>query len=92
MYLLAAYDVVSDKRRRRLQKALAGWLEPVQRSVFEGHILPNVLPPMHRAVTRVIDLSKDSVRIFSMCESCRRSARLYGVAAPLPDPSAPLFL
>jgi CRISPR-associated protein Cas2 len=91
MYLLVAYDVVSNRRRRRLQKAISGFLSPVQKSVFEGHLLPSASPQLHRAVAAAIDPGADSVRCFTLCESCRRSARLYGVAAPLPDPSAPLF-
>jgi CRISPR-associated endonuclease Cas2 len=91
MYLIVAYDVVANRRRRRLQKAIAGFLSPVQKSVFEGHLLPSAAPQLYRAVAGAIDPATDSVRSFLLCEGCRRSARLFGIAAPLPDPSLPLF-
>jgi CRISPR-associated protein Cas2 len=92
VYLVTAYDVVDDRRRRRLQRALAAWLLPVQKSVFEGHLLPPALVPLRRAIGRHIDPATDSVRVFPICEACRRAARLHGTAAPLPEPTAPLFL
>jgi CRISPR-associated protein Cas2 len=92
MYLLVAYDVVKDRRRRKLQKGVEGWLHGVQKSVFEGFLKPNDLPKLLRAVADHIDPATDSLRVYPLCETCRRSGRLYGVAEPVPDPETPVFL
>ena len=34
----------------------------------------------------------DSLRVYPLCETCRRAGRLFGVAEPVPDPEAPVFV
>jgi CRISPR-associated protein Cas2 len=92
MVLLVSYDVSCNRRRRRLHKALGGWLEPVQQSVFEGHLIRGALVPLERAVVRAIDPDVDSVRLYPLCRACAGATRLHGIATPTPDPDAPLFL
>lgn len=92
MVLVVTYDVCNDSRRARLHRALRGWLSPVQKSVFEGHLVGGGLPPLERAVAAAIDPAVDSVRLYPLCRACAGALRLHGVATPTPDPDAPLFL
>ena len=62
MFYVISYDIPDDQRRGRLAKVLKGFGTRVQYSVFEAHLTRTQYEDLKRAVTRVIDLSKDSVR------------------------------
>ena len=73
MFIVVAYDIPDDRRRTRLFKRLKGFGTPVQYSVFGM--------PRQRAATekpcrpwcaRQIHTKHDTVRYYSLCESCRR--------------------
>ena len=78
MRIIVSYDVVSDRRRRRLAKRLAGHLERVQQSVFEGEIDRRRLERVRRLVSREIDHAEDSVRIYHLCARCRPATEVMG--------------
>lgn len=85
MHLLLCYDVVEDKRRTRLHNHLKAWLEPVQKSVFEGRIRTDRLGELTALVERIIDHETDSVRIYSLCAGCRSLTHHIGTASPVED-------
>ena len=71
MYVVVAYDVSENRRRRRLQKALGEYLEHVQKSVFEGEI---DVPSYSRMLERIeaeIEHETDTVRVYHICLGCR---------------------
>lgn len=83
MHLVLAYDIPSNGRRTALRKRLRKWLEPVQKSVMEGTIAPRQLDRLLGVVHKVIDPDEDDVRVYVLCEGCRGSTLLIGVARPL---------
>jgi CRISPR-associated protein Cas2 len=87
MFLIVCYDVVADKRRNRLFKRLKGYLEPVQKSVFEGRLPERRLDALRSLILETIDPRVDTVRIYSLCNGCRGLVELIGTAAPVPDPA-----
>ncbi|GIW95116.1 MAG: CRISPR-associated endoribonuclease Cas2 [Pirellulaceae bacterium] len=70
MYIVVAYDVVLDRRRTRLAKRLKGFLQHVQKSVFEGDIAEERLEELRAIIWNEIDPSEDSVRIYHLCQRC----------------------
>ena len=46
MYLVVCYDVTNDRRRARLLRRLRGYLEHVQKSVFEGEVADGRVPAL----------------------------------------------
>ncbi len=90
-YLVLTYDVVSNRRRGRLQRRLRRYLVPVQKSVFEGLVRPADLDRIVRLCESTVDLEKDTVRIYLLCSGCRDSTLLIGTAEPVPDDQLPLF-
>ena len=70
MYLLVAYDVVSDRRRARLAKRLVDFLPRVQKSVFEGEVPDHRFRELERVIQDGIDPETDSVRIYHLCRRC----------------------
>ncbi len=70
MYLVVAYDVVSDRRRARLARKLVDFLPRVQKSVFEGEIPDRRFADLERVLADGIDPEVDSVRVYHLCNRC----------------------
>ncbi len=54
-----AYDIVSNRRRRRLRRLLAAWRLDGQYSVFECRLTPGEAEELFLQLTREMDLSED---------------------------------
>lgn len=78
MYVVIAYDIVADRRRRKLHKALQGWLEHVQKSVFEGELEDARFPQLLDRIRGVIDFEEDTVRVYRLCLRCRPQTEVIG--------------
>jgi len=80
LYVLS-YDISNDKRRRKLVAIMEGVARRVQYSVFEACLSPG-------ALRKIIDKSApfvkkeegDSLRIYRVCESCRKHCVQIGGA------------
>jgi len=70
MYIIVAYDVVSDRRRAKLARRLIDFLPRVQKSVFEGEIPDHRFRTLEKVLQDNIDPSTDSVRIYHLCSRC----------------------
>jgi CRISPR-associated protein Cas2 len=77
-HLVVSYDVVDDRKRLRLAKFLKGYLERVQKSVFEGVIADRRLENLKRGIEGKIDRAEDSVRIYTICERCVSAVEIIG--------------
>ncbi len=78
MHLVVCYDVVSNRKRARLQKFLKNYLVRVQKSVFEGDIEEWEYEPMKEGIGKEIDRRLDSVRIFELCRRCAPAMAILG--------------
>lgn len=87
MYLLVCYDIVQNRRRRRLAKALEGLFTRVQYSVFEGPCDDERLRRLERAIKKHMDPNEDSVRIYPLCKRCSGVVEVHGRGPLLSDPS-----
>ncbi len=88
MNYLICYDIVENKKRTHFAKMLDGFGDRVQKSVFE---LPKLDKDTFEACLRKIksfELDEDdSVRIYPLCEACRKAIKIFGagVAMEVPD-------
>jgi CRISPR-associated protein Cas2 len=80
LQVVVCYDVVSDSRRSRLCDGLKGFLQHVQKSVFEGRISARDYARMLRWVVETIDPSEDNVRVYRLCSGCRGETEHIGKA------------
>jgi len=72
---LVCYDVSDDKVRERVAKVLLGYGNRVQYSVFEVSVRsPAELERLCAQLRAVADESAD-IRLYRLCEHCRRIAR-----------------
>ena len=80
-FIVATYDIVDDKRRNRVLKAMKNFGPRVQKSVFEFHLDPDRFNQMKKICKRLIDLKKDSIRFYIICESCRKKTKILAFLA-----------
>ena len=86
---IIAYDISNDKRRTKVHKALSGFGQWTQYSLFECFLTPRQLVQLRARVESLIDSSEDSLRIYPLCANCVKRVETLGSAAPK-DPD--LFL
>ena len=67
MFVVVAYDISDDPRRTRVMKALKGYGEHVQESVFECDLKAPVYRQMVQRLERLIDPKQDNVRLYHLC-------------------------
>jgi CRISPR-associated protein Cas2 len=96
MELLLTYDVstTTPEGRRRLRQVAQlceGYGQRVQKSVFEVVCGDADLIKVTDAITRIIDHTHDSIRIYRMPTGAFQAARTLGTAEPVPH-RAPLIL
>jgi len=75
--VVVAYDIVSDKRRRRFHKRLHRYLLPVQKSVFHGTLPHTLYAEINRLVERELDLETDRVNLWTTVNQPLRH-RIWG--------------
>lgn len=63
-FILVIYDIISDKRRRRMVKVLESFGDRVQKSAFECIINRRRYDRLLRLAPRCIDAKEDSLRIY----------------------------
>lgn len=64
MYLLITYDIVSDKRRRKIDKILSSYGYRVNYSVFELEINAATFRKLRQELTELMQ-ERDSVRCYN---------------------------
>lgn len=79
MHIVLAYDIVADRRRNRLAKALEGFLVRVQKSVFEGDIPDDRYPKLRALIEREINPDEDGVRLYRLCARCLPAVEVVGM-------------
>jgi CRISPR-associated protein Cas2 len=77
-HLVISYDIVDDRLRTRLAKLLIGFIDRVQKSVFEGPVDESRVEPLRSAIREVIDQEVDSVRIYRLCPRCQHAVEVIG--------------
>lgn len=78
MFYLISYDVVQDKRRNDMAKALKNYGTRVQYSVFECLLTANQFDNLLWELRRLIDPGTDSLRCYRLCHGCLEEIVLAG--------------
>ncbi len=86
MFVVVSYDVVDDRRRNRLSKALKAFGDRVQRSVFECNVDQVELEKMVTRIRKLTDDREDTVRIYRLCASCKSAISICGYGTVSEDP------
>ena len=78
MKYVISYDVVDDRRRGRVVKALLGYAHRVQKSVFEGLFSGQEIVELREKLEKLIEPKEDSVRIYPLCGTCEPKVLISG--------------
>ncbi len=79
MFIVVCYDIPDDKRRTRLSNSLEGFGYRVQRSVFECELSQQHFERMTARIREIIKPDEDSVRCYSLCQSCLPKITIDGL-------------
>ena len=67
MLWIVCYDIVDNRRRNRVAKALLGYGERVQESVFECHLDNALLRRLQAELRPLVDEIDDRLRYYPLC-------------------------
>ncbi len=88
MFCLICFDIVDDRTRNRVAKALKEYGVRVQKSVFEcSHLGEQKFLKLKSRIEDMIDSSEDTVRYYFVCKGCLEKMEFSGIGEP-PDPKA----
>ncbi|MCF8028392.1 MAG: CRISPR-associated endonuclease Cas2 [Desulfobacteraceae bacterium] len=83
MFYLVCFDIVDDRKRYRVVKALKGFGVRVQKSVFEcPGLTDEKLVKLRHRIDDIIDHSEDSVRFYPACRKCVAGVEYSGIGDP----------
>ncbi len=85
-HIVVSYDIVDDRRRNRVARLLKGYLQRVQKSVFEGELPPAREQRLLDRLGLLIDRDEDSIRVYPLCARCREGVRIIGQGRPVDPP------
>lgn len=69
-FVIFAYDIRSNKRRRKVAKLLESYGERVNYSVFELFIRPKQIDQIVKKVNEIIQPKTDIVLVYKLCKKC----------------------
>jgi len=79
MFVLISYDIEDDKKRTKVSKLLENYGTRVQYSVFECLISKEQLKTIKEETKKIINLDTDSIRFYSICDSCVNRVEIVGI-------------
>jgi CRISPR-associated protein Cas2 len=96
MRVIVSYDVETvtkegRSRLRKIAKTCKGYGVRVQLSVFECSVGPKELMRLRAALLSIIDVTKDSLRLWFVAEDDAAKTEHHGVRAPV-DMDGPLIV
>jgi CRISPR-associated protein Cas2 len=78
VFYVISYDIVDDKRRKKLSDFLESFAIRVQCSVFETEMESSRLEKLVAQIQKLIDQKEDTVRIYPLSRSLRRQIITIG--------------
>ena len=90
-FYVLAYDMTNDRRRAKIAKIMESMGERVQGSVFEAYLTRPELEKLLKRVNKVINADEDSLRIYALCEACRRKPVMIGRSHLTPAPGVTII-
>ncbi len=89
LFVVIAYDVISDKRRNQIFKTLKNHGRHVQYSVFECELRRQDFAKLKRQLARLIDPREDNIRFYFLDRDAVGKIEQLGVERSIsPSPTA----
>ena len=78
VFMVVAYDIRNDRRRKKVLNTLKDYGWHVQYSVFECKLPKAKASEMQERVSGLIDPNKDNVRYYTICNDCIEKITIQG--------------
>jgi len=86
MFLVVAYDIADDDRRRKVSETLENYGTRVQESVFECHVTPAQQTELQERLQELTVEREDNLRYYRVCQDCLAQSRVVGPVPLTSDP------
>lgn len=80
-----AYDIICDKKRRKVADILLDYGHRMQKSVFECALDSKELQELTQKLSAVIDSKQDSILFYMLCKACLKQHRFLGLEPIRPE-------
>lgn len=90
-FYLVSYDIPGDRRRTKMANLLQDYGQRVQDSVFEVWLDAAGLKDLQARLSRLVNVTEDSVRVYRLCAACQKTVAVLGVGRE-PQPPGPLII
>lgn len=77
-YIVIAYDIEKDRKRREVVKLLQPWGRRVNKSVFECFISDTELKKLKVKLEKKVKNGSDSILFYPLCADCIDKIERYG--------------
>ena len=84
-FYVIAYDIPSDKRRKKIHNLLSGFCTWSQYSLFEGYLTEKQQLALEAGLRKIIDADEDSLRFYPLCAQDVESVITIGSDPPDDD-------
>jgi len=78
MNMVVAYDIANPRRLNRVAKVVKDYGIRVQKSIFEVNSENRLFAEMKFRIENEMELSKDGVKYFPLCEKCAGTLEIIG--------------
>ena len=85
MLVLVAYDIPDDRRRTKVHRALCGFGQWTQYSIFECFLNDKEMVALRHRLDKILNPAEDNVRIYHICQSCQEKTETIGSSPPAED-------
>ncbi len=91
-FLIIAYDIVSNRRRYRVEKLLKGYGRRANYSVFECRISRKDLKKLKKDIAELVSTKEDSILYYPLCRACEERREEIGFREKRKKKSGNLFI
>lgn len=81
-FYIVAYDIPSDRRRKKIHKVLSGFGQWTQYSLFELFVSDKELVLLQNKLEKLLNPKQDSVRFYPLCATCLKRVETVGSEPP----------
>ena len=79
---IVAYDIPTDRRRKKVHKVLSGFGQWTQYSLFELFLDDKELVLLQNKLEKFISPKQDSIRFYPLCAACLKHVETVGSEPP----------
>lgn len=81
-YVVIAYDIEKDRKRREVAKLLEAWGKRANKSVFECFLSDTELKKLKTRLEKMVKKGTDVILFYPLCVDCIDKIERYGAPQP----------